>query len=104
MAQDQVEVMRQLGHEHFSVAGHDRGGRVAHRMCLDHPGVVKRVVFLDIVPTLTMYNDTSKEFATKCLGGFCTSAGADAGTPDLSWTRSITCAIISMCRERHREM
>ena len=54
MAQDQVEVMRQLGHEHFSVAGHDRGGRVAHRMCLDHPGVVKRVVFLDIVPTLTM--------------------------------------------------
>jgi haloacetate dehalogenase len=37
MAQDQVEVMSQLGHTRFSVAGHDRGGRVAHRMCLDYP-------------------------------------------------------------------
>lgn len=70
MAQDQVDVMRQLGHARFSVAGHDRGGRVAHRMCLDHPGVVERTALLDIVPTLTMYNDTSKEFATKYVWWF----------------------------------
>src|SRR6266513_6270525 len=42
MAQDQVEVMSQLGFESFFVAGHDRGGRVAHRMALDHPGRVKK--------------------------------------------------------------
>jgi haloacetate dehalogenase len=70
MAQDQVEVMRQLGHTRFSIAGHDRGGRVAHRMCLDHPRVVERVAFLDIAPTLTMYNDTNKEFATRYVWWF----------------------------------
>ena len=37
MAQDMVEVMAALGHERFMLAGHDRGGRVAHRLCLDHP-------------------------------------------------------------------
>ena len=40
MAQDGVEVMRQLGHERFFLAGHDRGGRTAHRMCLDYPDIV----------------------------------------------------------------
>ena len=40
MAQDQIEVMRALGYERFFVAGHDRGGRTAHRLMLDHPGVV----------------------------------------------------------------
>ena len=70
MAQDQVEVMRQLGHTRFMLAGHDRGGRVAHRLCLDHPDAVEKVAFLDIAPTLTMYNDTSKEFATKYVWWF----------------------------------
>ena len=70
MALDQVEVMRQLGHTRFKVAGHDRGGRVAHRLCLDHPDAVEKVVLMDIVPTLTMYNDTSKEFATKYVWWF----------------------------------
>ena len=51
MAQDQVEVMAALGFDSFHVVGHDRGGRVAHRMALDHPRRVKKVAFLDIVPT-----------------------------------------------------
>src|ERR671930_1467615 len=48
MARDQVEVMRQLGFERFFVVGHDRGGRCAYRMALDHPGVVQKLAVLDI--------------------------------------------------------
>ena len=70
MAQDQVEVMAHLGHNRFQVAGHDRGGRVAHRMCLDHPDTVEKVALLDIAPTLTMYDGTTKEFATKYVWWF----------------------------------
>ncbi len=51
MALDNVEVMHALGFETFAVAGHDRGARVAFRMCLDHPEKVERMVSLDIVPT-----------------------------------------------------
>ena len=51
MANDQVAVMRHLGFERWHVAGHDRGGRVAHRMALDHRQRVAKVAFLDIVPT-----------------------------------------------------
>lgn len=51
MANDQVEVMEKLGFGRFFVCGHDRGGRAAHRMALDHPQRVARVAFLDIVPT-----------------------------------------------------
>jgi haloacetate dehalogenase len=51
MAADQVGLMRQLGFQSFSVVGHDRGARVAHRLCLDRPEVVSRAAFLDIVPT-----------------------------------------------------
>lgn len=64
MAQDMVEVMRALGHERFRLVGHDRGGRVAHRLCLDHPGAVERVAVLDISPTRTMYRATTQSFAT----------------------------------------
>jgi len=70
MAQDQVEVMRHFGHSEFFIASHDRGARVAHRLCLDHPTSVRKVRFLDIIPTLTMYRDTSKEFATKYMWWF----------------------------------
>lgn len=55
MAADQVAVMRSLGYEKFQVAGHDRGGRVTHRMCLDHPDRVERAAVLDIVPTHTIF-------------------------------------------------
>jgi haloacetate dehalogenase len=63
MALDQVELMRALGHETFAVIGHDRGGRVAARMALDHPDVVTRLVTLDVAPTLAMYEQTSFDFA-----------------------------------------
>jgi haloacetate dehalogenase len=51
MARDQVAVMRQLGFERFSLAGHDRGGRVAYRLALDHPERVEKLAVLDIIPT-----------------------------------------------------
>lgn len=70
MAQDQVEVMRKLGHNRFFLAGHDRGARTSHRLCLDHPDAVEKVALLDIAPTLTMYQDTSKEFATRYVWWF----------------------------------
>ncbi len=63
MARDQVEVMRLLGFESFYLCGHDRGGRVAHRLAVDYPNAVKRMMLLDISPTLTMYEQTSMEFA-----------------------------------------
>jgi len=64
MAADQLAVMRALGHERFMVAGHDRGGRVAHRLALDHPEAVSRLMVLDIAPTLSMYEGTDLTFAT----------------------------------------
>ena len=64
MAADQVAVMRALGFPRFAVAGHDRGGRVAHRMALDHPQAVARLAVLDIAPTATMYARTDRAFAT----------------------------------------
>jgi haloacetate dehalogenase len=63
MARDQVAVMRALGFERWCVAGHDRGGRVAHRMALDNPEVVRKVAFLDIVPTHHMLNNIRKTWA-----------------------------------------
>lgn len=70
MAQDQVAVMQHFGFAAFYLAGHDRGGRVAHRLCLDHPAAVRKVCVLDIAPTLTMYRDTNQEFATKYVWWF----------------------------------
>lgn len=64
MAQDQVEVMHGLGFQRFAVVGHDRGGRVAHRMALDHPDSVTKLAVLDIVPTYKLYSTVSKQFAT----------------------------------------
>jgi haloacetate dehalogenase len=64
MAQDLVALMRSLGHERFAVCGHDRGGRVAHRMALDHPDAVTKLCVLDIAPTLDMYNATDMRFAS----------------------------------------
>jgi haloacetate dehalogenase len=57
MAEDAIEVMRQLGHLRFSMAGHDRGGRVAYRLALDHPERVDRLAVLDIVPTAAMWRN-----------------------------------------------
>jgi haloacetate dehalogenase len=63
MAVDQVEVMKKLGFDRFLVAGHDRGGRVAHRMALDTPQAVAKVAFLDIVPTHHMLNNIKRQWA-----------------------------------------
>lgn len=63
MAQDQVNVMESLGFDRFQVAGHDRGGRVTHRMCLDHPDRIERAAVLDIVPTHTIFATLNKAVA-----------------------------------------
>ncbi len=64
MAQDQMDVMRALGFSRFQAVGHDRGGRVLHRLCLDNPDAVERAAVLDIGPTASMYARTDKAFAT----------------------------------------
>ena len=64
MAQDQIEVMAALGYERFYAAGHDRGARVLHRMCLDHPNKVARAAILDIVPQHHLFNNMTKAWAT----------------------------------------
>ncbi|WP_102325749.1 alpha/beta fold hydrolase [Komagataeibacter saccharivorans] len=70
MAADQVGVMHQLGFERFMVVGHDRGGRVAHRMALDAPQAVEKLVLIDIAPTATMYARTNMEFARRYFWWF----------------------------------
>ena len=67
MAGDLVEVMGSLGFERFAVAGHDRGGRVAYRMALDHPERVTRLAVLDIVPTYEQFAAVDRQAA---LGSF----------------------------------
>ena len=67
MAQDQIDVMHRYGHDCFLVAAHDRGARVAHRLCLDHPESVEKVCLMEIAPTLTMYQGTNQEFATRYM-------------------------------------
>jgi haloacetate dehalogenase len=64
MAADMVGLMAELGHERFQAAGHDRGGRVLHRLCLDHPDRVARAAVLDIVPTAQVFATTDKKLAT----------------------------------------
>ena len=64
MAGDMVRLMAHLGHERFQAAGHDRGGRVLHRLCLDHPERVTKAAVLDIVPTATVFATTDKKLAT----------------------------------------
>jgi haloacetate dehalogenase len=64
MAADMVALMQALGHARFRLAGHDRGARVAHRLCLDHPDAVERCAVLDICPTRIMYEHTDQAFAT----------------------------------------
>ncbi|HWA39007.1 MAG TPA: alpha/beta hydrolase [Burkholderiales bacterium] len=63
MALDMAEVMEALGHRSFHVVGHDRGGRVAHRLARDHGARVKTLTVLDVSPTLKMYQSTNLQFA-----------------------------------------
>lgn len=64
MAKDIIDIAAHLGFERFSVAGHDRGGRVAYRLALDHPALVERLAVLDIVPTADVWDRADKRFAT----------------------------------------
>ena len=63
MARDQVALMARLGFDRFDVMAHDRGARVAHRLAMDHPAAVRRLVLLDVAPTLAMYEQTGEAFA-----------------------------------------
>jgi haloacetate dehalogenase len=63
MAADMVQLMAHLGYQEFYLVGHDRGGRVAHRLAADHPQRVRKLALLDIAPTLAMYEQTSMVFA-----------------------------------------
>ena len=64
MALDQIEVMDHFGFEKFAVIGHDRGGRVGHRMALDHPDQITKLAVLDIVPTYKLLHSVNNEVAT----------------------------------------
>lgn len=65
MALDQLLVMQALGHERFFLAGHDRGGRVAYRLALDHPQAVAAIAVLDIVPTLDVWEAVDAQVAMR---------------------------------------
>lgn len=62
MARDMVALMRSLGHDRFAVAGHDRGGRCAYRLALDHPERVERLAVLDIIPTAETWRRADMRF------------------------------------------
>lgn len=70
MAHDQLVLMQELGFDRFVVIGHDRGGRVAHRLALDHPGAVAGLAVLDIVPTLHMFENVDRAMATSYFHWF----------------------------------
>jgi haloacetate dehalogenase len=65
MARDQIAVMRALGFAQFAVAGHDRGGRVAYRLALDHPDAVTRIAVLDIIPTAEAWARAGADWAVR---------------------------------------
>jgi haloacetate dehalogenase len=63
MAEDMIEVMEQLGHRQFFLVGHDRGARLSHRMCLDHPERVTKLALLDMLPTYHVLTHVDKNWA-----------------------------------------
>ena len=63
MAQEVIDLLDHLGVQDFFLCGHDRGGRVAHRLAVDHPRRVKKLCVIDIAPTLDMYAATDFAFA-----------------------------------------
>ncbi|MFC3123189.1 alpha/beta fold hydrolase [Agaribacter flavus] len=63
MAKDQCQLMAALGFSSFHILAHDRGARVAHRLAMDFPESVNKLILLDIAPTLAMYRQTNEQFA-----------------------------------------
>jgi len=62
MARDLIEIMEQFGYQRFMIAGHDRGGRTAYRLCLDHPERVIRACLMDIVPNYHVWTNITKNW------------------------------------------
>ena len=83
MALDQVEVMKSFGFDKFAVVGHDRGGRVAHRLALDHPDQVTRLCVLDIIPTYYLYTHVTIDFIQAYFHWFNNVRAAPAPENDL---------------------
>jgi haloacetate dehalogenase len=77
MARDQVEVMRQLGHEKFFLAGHDRGARVSYRLTIDHPERVLKLATLDIIPTYEQFMRADMQFGLRTWHWFFLAQPAD---------------------------
>ena len=75
MARDQHEVMCALGFDRYAVVGHDRGGRVGHRLALDHPDAVSALAVLDIVPTLHTFRNADAHFGLGYFHWFFLAAG-----------------------------
>jgi len=92
-AQDQVEVMRHFGFDRFAVVGHDRGGRVGHRMALDHPKRVSKLAVIDIVPTYKLLKNVTKEFATAYYHWFLLIQPAP-------WPETIIAKIVDLFEDR----
>ena len=65
MARDVIAIMKAMGYQRFAVCGHDRGGRVAYRMALDHPQAVSHLIVIDIVPTIEMWDRMAMEGALR---------------------------------------
>lgn len=64
MAKDMATLMKKLEFNSYFICAHDRGARVAHKLLVDNPGTVRKAIFLDIAPTLKMFESTDQEFAT----------------------------------------
>ena len=101
LAAELVALMHALGHERFSVVGHDRGARVAYRMALDHPERVAKLVVLDIVPTGAMWAGATRVFAVNTFHwGFLAQGG---GMPERLIGGDPDCWLESACRKWARD-
>jgi len=65
MGEDGFALMERLGHPRFAICGHDRGGRVAHRMALDRPEAIERAAILDILPQRHVFANVTRDWAMK---------------------------------------
>jgi len=86
MARAMVDIMEQLGHVRFRIAGHDRGGRVAYRLALDHPGRVEQLATLDIITTWDMWDQMDARLAMRAWHW--TFLAQNAPLPELLLSRS----------------
>lgn len=122
MAKDMISVMDQLGFSSFSVAGHDRGGRVAYRLALDHPDRVQKLAVLDIIPTLEVWERVDARFAVafwpwslfaqpapfpeKLISAAPSAIVDDAlnnwGTPISAFTPEVIAAYVEALQDPHR--